>query len=124
MGRALAFAGASYFSRMPGSLLQVFATNSAHAPTRGESEKMRPILLIACLSLCTDSFATAQVSITQSQTGWQLSNGHIQLELTRSGHGVRMKPLRRQEGAEWAAADTPLVAFPEKGGKGVPLFCP
>ena len=78
---------------------------------------MRPILLIACLSLCTASIATAQVSVTQSQSGWQLSNGHIQLELTRSGRGVRMRSLRRQEGAEWAAADTALVAFPEKGGK-------
>src|SRR6476646_1793270 len=78
---------------------------------------MRKFLLFACLSFCATCFASAQVSITQSQTGWELSNGHIHLELSRSAQGVRMKSLRREGGAEWAVADSPLVASPEKGGK-------
>src|ERR1017187_7117372 len=78
---------------------------------------MRAFLLIACLICYVASFAVAQVSITQSPAGWEMTNGHIRVELARSAHGVRMKSLRREGGAEWAVADTPLVAFPEKGGK-------
>ena len=78
---------------------------------------MRRFLLVVCLSFCSLILASAQVSITQSQTGWELTNGNIRVELARSSHGVRMKSLRREGGAEWAVADTPLVAFPEKGGK-------
>jgi hypothetical protein len=78
---------------------------------------MRRFLLFACLSFCTVGFAFGQVSITQSQSGWELTNGHIHVELARSSRGVQMKSLRGEGGAEWAVADTPLVAFPEKGNK-------
>ncbi len=73
-------------------------------------------LFFACLSFCAVSIASAEVSITQSKTGWQLTNGHIHIELSRSSRSVRMKSLRGDGGTEWATADTPLVAFPEKGG--------
>ena len=75
---------------------------------------MKPLLLFACLSLSTATIATAQVSITQSQTGWEMTNGHIRIELVRSSGSVLMKSLRRDGGAEWAVAGTPLVAFPDK----------
>ena len=55
-----------------------------------------------------------EVSIVQTQVGWQLTNGHIHIELSRSSGGVRMKSLREEGGTEWAVAGTPLVAFPEK----------
>lgn len=78
---------------------------------------MRKFLIFACLSFYATCFASAQVSITQSQTGWELTNGHIRVELSRSAQGVRVKSLRREGGAEWAVANTPLVASPEKGRK-------
>ncbi len=78
---------------------------------------MKPLLLFACLSLYAATLATAQVSITQSQTGWEMTNGHIRIELARSSGAVRLKSLRREGGAEWAVTGSPLVAFPEKGGK-------
>ena len=78
---------------------------------------MRKFLIFACLSFYATCFASAQVSITHSQIGWELTNGHIRVELSRSAQGVRVKSLRREGGAEWAVANTPLVASPEKGRK-------
>jgi hypothetical protein len=75
---------------------------------------MRPFLLAACLLCSFATFATAQVSIAESAQGWELTNGHIHLDLSRSSAGVHLKSLRREGGAEWAVADTPLVAVPDR----------
>jgi len=73
--------------------------------------------LTACLISCVTTLATAQVSITKLPTGWELTNGHIHVELARSSGAVRLRSLRREGGVEWAVADTPLVASPDKSGK-------
>jgi Melibiase/Glycosyl hydrolase family 36 C-terminal domain len=78
---------------------------------------MRPFLLAASLLCSFATFATAQVSITESAQGWELTNGHIHVDLSRSSAGVHLKSLRREGGAEWAVADTPLVAVPDKVSK-------
>jgi hypothetical protein len=57
----------------------------------------------------------ASVSITKSPAGWEMTNGKIRLDLLRSSQTVQLKSLRREGGAEWAVAGTPLVAFPDKG---------
>ena len=75
---------------------------------------MRTFLLMACLICRVASFATAQVAITQTTTGWELTNGHIRLELARSPDAVTVKSLREEHGAEWAVMGKPLVAFPGK----------
>jgi hypothetical protein len=63
------------------------------------------------------AFASAQVSITKSPTGWELTNGHIRVELARSSDTVNLKSLRREGGVEWAVAGASLVASPEKAGE-------
>ena len=78
---------------------------------------MRAFVLTAFLAFSVAIFAPAQVSIAKSPAGWELTNGHIRLELARSADAVQLKSLRREGGAEWAVAGTPLVAFPEKSGK-------
>jgi hypothetical protein len=78
---------------------------------------MRPLLLAAYLFCFSATFATAQVSIAESAQGWELTNGHIHVDLSRSSSGVHLKSLRREGGAEWAVADTPLVAVPDKVSK-------
>jgi hypothetical protein len=75
---------------------------------------MRAFLLLACLNFYAATFATAQVSITKSPSGWEMTNGHIRVELAHAARTVQLKSLRREGGAEWAAPDTPLVAFPDK----------
>jgi hypothetical protein len=75
---------------------------------------MRAFFLAACLTSCLATFAAAEVSITKSAAGWILTNGHIDVELTRSSSVVQLKSLRREGGTEWAAANTPLVASPDK----------
>ncbi|HLX82274.1 MAG TPA: alpha-galactosidase [Terriglobales bacterium] len=77
---------------------------------------MRALLLTACLITCVVFPAAAQVSITKSATGWELTNGHIRLELTQSSNTVLMKSLRRDGGPEWAVTGTPLVANPDRSG--------
>jgi hypothetical protein len=66
---------------------------------------------------CVATFATPQVSITKSPTGWALTNGHIRMDLVRSSGAVHLKSLHREGGVEWAVAGTPLIAFPERAGK-------
>ena len=78
---------------------------------------MRPLLLAAYLLCFSATFATAQVSIAESAQGWELTNGRIHVDLSRSSSGVHLKSLRREGGAEWAVADTPLVAVPDKVSK-------
>ena len=86
---------------------------------------MRAFLLTVCLIGCVATFATtfattlatAQVSVTESPSGWQLTNGHIRIELARASGSVRLQSVRREGGAEWAVAGTPLVASPDKSGK-------
>src|ERR1039458_1657563 len=78
---------------------------------------MRAFLIIVCLTFYAVSSAAGQVSIIKSPAGWELTNGHIRLELARSSDSVQVKSLRREGGAEWAVPGTPLVAVPDKGGK-------
>jgi hypothetical protein len=78
---------------------------------------MRSLLLIACLTVCVASSVSGQVSITKSLAGWELTNAHIQLTLARAGDSVGLRSLRREGGAEWAAAGTSLVASPDRLGK-------
>ena len=77
---------------------------------------MRSLLLSACLVWNVATVASAQVSITKSAGGWELTNGHIRLELDRTAGSVHLKSLRREGGAEWAVAGTPLLASPDKAG--------
>jgi hypothetical protein len=78
---------------------------------------MRAFLLTAFLICCVATLATAQVSIAKSPTGWELTNGRIRLELTRSSDTVLVKSLRLNSGAEWAVAGVPIVAVPDKASK-------
>jgi len=78
---------------------------------------MRRFLFIACLICCVVTFATGQVSITKSPAGWELTNGHIRVELAHAAGDVSIKSIRREDGAEWAVAGTPLLTSPEKTGK-------
>jgi hypothetical protein len=78
---------------------------------------MKRFLFFVALCLCVPNFASAQVSIVRSQTGWELNNGHIRVELARSQHDVQIQSVRRQGGSEWAVRDTPLVGSPEKSGE-------
>src|SRR5450631_2816346 len=78
---------------------------------------MRAFLLTAFLICCVATLATAQVSIAKSPTGWELTNAHIRLELTRSSETVLVKSLRLNSGAEWAVAGVPIVAVPDKASK-------
>ena len=75
---------------------------------------MRAFLLLACLNCCAVTIGTAQVSISESPAGWEMTNGHIHMELVRSSRTVQLKSLRREDGAEWAVSGAPLVAFPDK----------
>jgi hypothetical protein len=77
---------------------------------------MRKFLLSACLICSVAAFAPAQVSITKSPAGWELTNGHIRMELARAEGSVQLKSLRREGGAEWGVAGAPLVASPDKAG--------
>jgi Melibiase/Glycosyl hydrolase family 36 C-terminal domain len=77
---------------------------------------MRASLLTCCLIVHIANFSIAQVSINKSTAGWELSNGHIRVELARSSGMVSLKSLRREGGSEWAVAGTPLVASPDKAG--------
>ncbi|MFZ0759190.1 MAG: alpha-galactosidase [Candidatus Sulfotelmatobacter sp.] len=70
--------------------------------------------LLAGLICCIATFVPAQVSITKLPAGWELTNGHIHVELALSSGAVRLRSLRREGGVEWAVGGTPLVAFPEK----------
>ena len=77
---------------------------------------MRRLLSVVCLIFTISRFASAQVSISKSPTGWTLTNGHITMELVRSSGTVNLKSLRRDGGTEWAVAGAPVVAFPDKAG--------
>src|SRR5580698_2930535 len=77
---------------------------------------MRSLLLVAILSLFTSNFVAAQVSITKSSMGWEMTNGTIRVELVRSSHTVQLKSLRRQGGTEWAVAGSPILASPDRSG--------
>ena len=78
---------------------------------------MKSFLLLAWLTVSTaGACAATQPTITKTPTGWNLTNGHIRLELMRSSGGVELKSLRREGGAEWGVAGGPVVAFPDKSG--------
>lgn len=78
---------------------------------------MRASLLTAFLICCVATLATAQVSIDKTPAGWELTNGRIRLELTRSSDKVLVKSLRLSSGAEWAVSGNPIVAVPDKASK-------
>jgi hypothetical protein len=67
------------------------------------------LILFSCL-------AFSEVSINKSLSGWEISNGHIRLDLATSAQGVQLKSLRCEDGTEWAAASSPFLAIPDKGG--------
>jgi Melibiase/Glycosyl hydrolase family 36 C-terminal domain len=77
--------------------------------------RLLPLQIVFVLS--TISFSGAQVSITKSSVGWKATNGKIDIELVRSSSTVQLKSLRREGGAEWAVAGSPLVSFPDKSRK-------
>jgi hypothetical protein len=70
---------------------------------------------IFVLSAVCDS--GAQVSITNSSAGWKARNGHIALELTLSSGTVQVTSLMREGGAEWVAANSPLISVPDRSNK-------
>ncbi|MGO9539631.1 MAG: alpha-galactosidase [Terriglobales bacterium] len=78
---------------------------------------MRALLLTACLISSVATSALAEVSITKSPAGWELTNGHVRIELALASGEVHLKSLRREGGTEWAVANTALVASPDKSGK-------
>ena len=75
---------------------------------------MRAHLLVAWLVGSLATVASAEVSITKSPAGWQLTNGYVRIELARTSNAVQLKSLRREGGAEWAVSGSPLVTFPDK----------
>src|ERR1700733_13187491 len=77
---------------------------------------MRSFLLIVFLIFSTAISSFSQVSVVKTAAGWELANGHIRLELARSAGTVKVVSLRREGGAEWAVANTPIVASPDNGG--------
>ena len=83
--------------------------------------KFQHLAVFSSLLVATH-LAPAQVSITKSADGWEMTNGNIQVELVRSSNTVQMKSLKRQGGAEWAVAGSPLVAFPEKSSQSISIF--
>ena len=74
---------------------------------------MRAIVLTVCLGVSA-ALAAAEVSITHSPKGWEIANGYIRMQLVRAGSGVQLKSLRREGGAEWASAGTPVATAPDK----------
>jgi hypothetical protein len=58
-------------------------------------------------------FSGAQVSITRSSADWKATNGNIDIELVRSSRTVLLRSLKREGGAEWAVAGSPIVVFPD-----------
>ena len=85
--------------------------------TRAGAPLMRWFLLTAWLFCSVVALANAEVSITKSSAGWELANGHIRIDLSRSLDAVHLKSLRREGGTEWVVAGTPLVASPDKSSK-------
>jgi Melibiase/Glycosyl hydrolase family 36 C-terminal domain len=84
--------------------------------TNAEACRMRPFLLTVFLIFCIAIPSFSQVSIVKTAAGWELGNGHVRLELTRSAGTVKLESLRREGGAEWAVANTSIVRSPDKGG--------
>jgi alpha-galactosidase len=70
------------------------------------------------LNLTTADVVTTPVSISKSPSGWNMTNGTIDVELIRSSQTVHLKSLRRKGGSEWAAPGSALVAFPDKQSRG------
>jgi len=56
---------------------------------------MRGFRLLAWLNCYAATFAIGPVPITESPTGWEMTNGHIRVELVRSPRTVQLKSLRR-----------------------------
>ena len=75
------------------------------------------MFITACVICCLASATAAQVSIAKTPSSWDLTNGHIRLELTRSSDAVFLKSLRREGGAEWAVAGSPAIFSPDKSGE-------
>jgi len=67
--------------------------------------------------LSTINFSAAQVSMTKSSVGWKATNGNIVVELVRASASVQLRSLKREGGAEWAVAGSPLVSVPDKSSK-------
>ena len=75
---------------------------------------MKLVYLAVIFSLSIATLNAAQVSITKSADGWQMTNGNIHVELVRSSQTVQLKSLHRDGGAEWAVAGTTIMASPDR----------
>jgi hypothetical protein len=76
---------------------------------------MRRFFPLACLCLFS-CLASSEVSVNKSLSGWDISNGHVRLELGTSAEGVQLKSLRREGGTEWAISGSQFLAVPDKDG--------
>lgn len=70
--------------------------------------------LVVGLICCVAHFATGEVSVVKSPTGWVLTNGHIRAELAHSSETVVLTSLFLVGGTEWAVPGKPLIAGPDK----------
>jgi len=75
---------------------------------------MKFLQLAVFSSLLIAHLSPAQVSITKSSAGWKMTNGSIKVELVRSSDTVQLKSLRREDGAEWVVAGSPLAGVPDR----------
>jgi hypothetical protein len=78
---------------------------------------MRAFLLTTFLICRVATLATGQVLIAKSANGWDLTNGQVRVQLSRSSDSVILNSLRREHGPEWALAGSPLVVSPDRAGK-------
>jgi hypothetical protein len=67
--------------------------------------------LLLCAAFA--SFLSAQVSIHHEAASWDLTNGHVHMQLAEKAGSVYVRSLRREGGREWVVADTPLIDSPE-----------
>jgi len=65
------------------------------------------------LSAAFASVLSAQVSIHHEAASWDLTNGHVHMQLAEKAGSVYVRSLRREGGREWVVADTPLIDSPE-----------
>ena len=90
---------------------------STEQPTPSLQSKCTRRLLTIGIAFSAVCYSGAQVSITNSTSGWKATNGNISLELNRSSGTVQLASLRREGGTEWAVPGSPLINIPDKSGK-------
>ena len=75
---------------------------------------MRLFFLVTCLSCCAASPVQADVAITRSARGWEMTNGQVRMALARSSQEVLLESLRRNDGTEWVVSGSPLCPLLEE----------